>query len=145
MRENGRVTQSDRALHEAMTRVGDRWTLQVVAALLDGPRRFADLQAALPGVASNILSARLKHLEREGLARAIPYSKRPPRMEYELTATGMELAGALRLLASWGASVAPHAETPRHAACGTPVEARWWCPTCARMVDEDDDGDVRWV
>ena len=50
-------------LAEALTRVGDRWTLLVVEALLPGPRRFNDLLGQVPGIAPNILSERLKRLE----------------------------------------------------------------------------------
>ena len=77
-------------LEEALASVGDRWTLLVVAALLDGPRRFGDLQRALPGIAPNVLSGRLRHLEEQGLVVAQPYSKRPPRYVYELTGAGGE-------------------------------------------------------
>src|ERR671925_1619714 len=118
-------------LAEALARVGDRWTLQVVEALLAGPRRFNDLLDQVPGIAANILSERLRRLEREALLVARPYSERPPRAAYELTAEGRELAGALRLLAHWGArhTDPAEAEAPRHLACGTVIEARWYCPT----------------
>jgi DNA-binding HxlR family transcriptional regulator len=129
--------QSSSPLAEALTRVGDRWTLLVVEALLAGPRRFSDLLGQIPGIAANILSERLKRLEREALLIARPYSERPPRAEYELTAAGKELAGALRLLADWGARHADPAEAPRHPACGTPVQARWYCPTCDCLVDDE--------
>ena len=89
-------------LAAALARVGDRWTLLVVEALLPGPRRFNDLLSQIPGIAANILSDRLKRLERDGLLVARPYSQRPPRAAYQLTAEGTELAGALRLLAHWG-------------------------------------------
>ena|SRR5690349_8361999 len=89
-------------LAEALARVGDRWTLLVVEALLSGPRRFNDLLGQIPGIAPNILSERLRRLEREALLVARPYSERPPRAAYQLTAEGRELAGALRLLAHWG-------------------------------------------
>jgi len=124
-------------LAEALARVGDRWTLLVVEALLDGPRRFNDLLGQLPGIAANILSERLKRLEREGLLVARPYSDRPPRAAYQLTAEGRELAGALRLLAYWGAGHTDPAQAPRHPACGTPIEARWYCPTCDQLVDHE--------
>src|ERR1700739_3554126 len=117
--------QGSSPLAEALARVGDRWTLLVVDALLAGPRRFSDLVADVPGSAANILSERLKRLEREALLVARPYSERPPRVAYELTAEGKELAGALRLLAYWGSGHADAAHAPRHAACGTPIEARW--------------------
>jgi DNA-binding HxlR family transcriptional regulator len=124
-------------LSEALAILGDRWTLLVVEALLDGPRRFNDLLDQLTGIAANILSERLKRLEREGLLVARPYSDRPPRASYQLTAEGQELAGALRLLAYWGSGHADPAQAPRHSACGTPIEARWYCPTCDRLVDDE--------
>ena len=126
-------------LHHALTRIGDKWSLLLIAALLDGPKRFGDLLEAAPGIAPNILSQRLGHLEREALVVARPYSERPPRFSYELTAAGHELAGALRLLADWGARHGEAADPPRHAACGTPLEAVWWCPTCERPADEPED------
>ena len=75
-------------LAEALARVGDRWTLLVVEALLAGPRRFNDLLGQIPGIAANILSERLRRLEREALLVARPYSERPPRAAYQLTAEG---------------------------------------------------------
>jgi DNA-binding HxlR family transcriptional regulator len=133
------------ALDVAMARVGDRWTLLIVDALLDGPRRFKELEAAVPGLAPNVLSARLRRLESEGLIVAVPYSARPPRHEYRVTDQGRELAGALRLLARWGArATGGEAEGPRHRSCGTLLEARWYCPTCERVTERADD-DVEWL
>ena len=143
------MAQSETAsspLAEALARVGDRWTLLVVEALLTGPRRFNELLDQIPGIAANILSERLKRLEREGLLVARPYSERPPRAAYQLTADGRDLAGALRLLASWGAAHTDPAAAPRHHACGTPIEARWYCPTCDHLVgDEPDQAEVHFV
>ena len=132
------------ALAEALERVGDRWTLLVIEALLDGPRRFGDLKDGVPGIAPNILTQRLRHLERQALVVARPYSERPPRFVYELSSAGAELAGALRLLADWGARQAESAEPLRHTACGTALEARWWCPSCESPVDEGstDEGEL---
>jgi DNA-binding HxlR family transcriptional regulator len=132
-------------LADALARVGDRWTLLVVGALMDGPRRFGDLQSDVPGIAPNILIQRLRHLEREALVVARPYSERPPRMVYELSAPGRELAGALRLLADWGARNSDAAEPARHGACGTPLEVRWYCPTCERTVDEDEADELEYI
>jgi DNA-binding HxlR family transcriptional regulator len=130
-------------LADALSRVGDRWTLLVVAALLDGERRFNELQEELAGIAPNVLSARLKLLAEQALIVSRPYSERPPRFVYELTESGRELAGALRLLADWGARTAGAAEPLRHTACGSVLEARWWCPDCEEVVDDAaDDGDV---
>ena len=131
-------------LDDALARVGDRWTLLVVAALLDGPKRFNELQEELDGIAPNVLSSRLKALTEQALVVAQPYSERPPRFAYELSESGRELAGALRLLADWGAR-AGGAEPYRHDACGSALEARWWCPACGIVVDDPDDDDVVYV
>jgi DNA-binding HxlR family transcriptional regulator len=90
-------------LDQALAALGDRWSLLVVDALMAGPRRFGELQEAVAGIAPNVLSARLRSLERHGVLVAEPYSLRPLRYRYELTARGEELAEPLRLLAAWGA------------------------------------------
>jgi len=132
-------------LAAALERVGDRWSLLVIEALLAGPRRFGELSTDVAGIAPNILSERLKRLEGERIVRATPYSERPPRFTYALTDEGQELAGVLRLLADWGSRGSAHAEPMRHGACGTPVEARLWCPTCARSIDEPEADELRFV
>jgi DNA-binding HxlR family transcriptional regulator len=127
------------ALDTALTQVGDRWSFLVVDALLDGPRRFGQLQDAVPGIATNVLTQRLRRLGDARVVVARPYSDRPPRAAYELTAAGRELAGALRLLTQWGAETGA-AVAPTHALCATPLEARWWCPTCDQLVDDPGEG-----
>lgn len=117
-------------LEAALERVGDRWSFLVVEALLAGSRRFNELAEAVPGIAPNILADRLRRLERDGVLVGRPYQERPPRLEYELTADGRDLAGALRLLADWGSRHATGGEPLRHVLCGTALEARWFCPTC---------------
>jgi DNA-binding HxlR family transcriptional regulator len=143
------MAQSETAsspLAEALARVGARGTLLVGEALQPAPRRFNELLDQVPGIAANILSERLKRLERDAQLGARPYTERPPRAAYPLTPEGQELAGALRLLAYWGAGHADPAQAPRHPACGTPVEARWYCPTCDHLVDhEPDHAEVHFV
>ena len=130
-------------LELALERVGDRWSLLLVEALLDGSRRFNELQEGVAGIAPNILADRLRRLEREGVVHARPYTDRPPRMEYALTAAGRDLAGALRLLADWGARRSPDSDPVRHRLCGTPLEARWYCPTCTVLVESGDAEEAR--
>jgi DNA-binding HxlR family transcriptional regulator len=144
-RESAMRDRASSPLAEALIRVGDRWTLLIVQALLAGPRRFNELLEEIPGIAPNILSERLKRLERDALLVSRPYIERPPRAAYELTAEGMELAGALRLLAHWGARHAVAAEAPRHATCGTPFEARWYCPTCDHLVDDESELEMQFL
>ncbi len=135
---------SNPSLAHAAERIGDRWTILVVGALLNGARRFGELSDEVPGIATNILTRRLKHLERSGLLVARPYSQRPRRVEYQLTADGRDLADALRLLASWGARNSGGEDPRRHESCGTPMEMVWHCPTCERDV-LDGESEVRYL
>ena len=136
-------------LVDAVGQVGDRWSLLVIDGLLSGPRRFGELLEDVDGLAPNILSKRLKQLEADGLIVAEPYSRRPLRHSYRLTAAGEELAGVLRMLTQWAASRRPPGSqlpaTLTHAACGSALEARWYCPTCDQVVDHDHTDDVRWL
>jgi DNA-binding HxlR family transcriptional regulator len=95
-------------LEAAASVVGDRWSLLVVDALRVGPLRFADLESRVTGVAPNVLSRRLRDLEAAGLVVPVPYSERPKRHHYDLTALGRELAPALAALARWGEQLLEH-------------------------------------
>jgi DNA-binding HxlR family transcriptional regulator len=115
------------SLSQALTRVGDRWTLEIVAALLVAPARFGELSERVEGIAPNTLTQRLRHLESESLLTATPYSERPLRLVYELTEEGRELAGALQLLEAWGAG---------HSEPADPDDDH--CPLCGSRIDAGD-------
>src|SRR6516225_3992446 len=89
-------------LSMALEDVGDRWTLHIVYALLDGPKRYADLQAFLRGAGSNVLADRLKRLAKSGVvgrsAGATPGSD----TTYHLTERGRGLAPAIQGLVAFG-------------------------------------------
>jgi DNA-binding HxlR family transcriptional regulator len=86
----------------ALDVVGDRWALLVVRDLLFGPLRFGDLAEGLPGIGTNTLAARLKHLEAFGVVhrRLLPLPDRGT--VYELTPYGRELEPILLALGRWG-------------------------------------------
>src|SRR5918994_5023270 len=136
--------RSDRAgldaagLDSAVRRIGDRWTLRLVGALLDGDRTFGELATDVDGIAPNILTARLKSLQAGGLVVAPPYERRPLRMRYSLSEPGRRLATAIASLAEWGARRDGSGHGARHEVCGTPLETRQWCPTCEQPVDAAD-------
>src|SRR5215470_9491187 len=81
--------------------VGERWTLLIVRDVFLGLRRFDELQESL-GIARNVLTDRLNRLVDEGILERVPYSERPARHEYRLTAKGLELNVALTALRQWG-------------------------------------------
>ena len=125
--------QGATALREAVSRIGDRWSLLLVETLLAGPLRWRDLLEGTAGIAPNVLADRLRRLERAGVVTSSAYSHRPPRMTYELTEDGRGLADVLKLLAAWGGE---EHTAPAHSVCGTALEVRWFCPTCEMTVEE---------
>ena len=132
------------SLDDAARRIGDRWSLRLVGALLDHDRTFGELSTEVDGIAPNILAARLKTLQGLALVMATPYEERPLRMRYALTEPGRRLATAIASLAEWGARREGRRNGPIHQTCGTPVESRPWCPTCERIVDEAESSDLVW-
>ena len=125
-------------LDAAARMVGDRWSLRLVGALLEGDRTFGELAGAISGIAPTILTARLRTLQSLGLLTATPYALRPVRMRYSLTATARPLAAAIATLAEWGAAREGMPGPAMHRSCGTPVVTRRWCATCDEPVDHRD-------
>jgi DNA-binding HxlR family transcriptional regulator len=120
--------------------IGDRWSMLVVAALAAGGCRYGELADRVAGISTNVLAGRLAALAEAGLIVGEPYSPRPDRLRYELTAEGRALVDALSGLAAWGAEGDDEA-TLRHE-CGTELEVRWWCPACDVAVEPGEAGQV---
>lgn len=93
-----------------MSVVANRWTLDIVRALLAGARRFGEISAAIPGLSDRLLSERLKTLEAEGIVSRIVLPETPVRVEYHLTERGTELAEPVAALAAWAERWIPLAE-----------------------------------
>ena len=119
---------------KALELVGDRWTLLIVRDLLGGTRRFQDLAASQKGIAPNMLSARLKLMERHGLVRREFYSEHPPRAQYTLTDRGRDLALVVGALASWGTRHVYRRAQLVHADCGHEVKLGYHCAECGTRV-----------
>jgi DNA-binding HxlR family transcriptional regulator len=86
----------------ALDVVGERWALLVVRELVLGPKRFTDLKAHLPGIATDVLSQRLRQLEQAGILRATALPHPASGQAYELTERGHELEPVLHALGRWG-------------------------------------------
>jgi DNA-binding HxlR family transcriptional regulator len=90
------------AVARALDVVGERWTLLIVRDLLMGPKRYTDLRAGLPGIATDILTARLRTLEEAGFVRRRDLPPPAPATVYELTETGNLLGPAILALGQVG-------------------------------------------
>lgn len=90
------------AVARALDSVGERWSLLIVRELLQGPRRYTDLHADLPGVSTDILATRLKQLEAEGVVERRRLERPAAVTVYQLTERGAQLRGVVAALAEWG-------------------------------------------
>src|SRR5262245_44321720 len=98
---NLHVPEDCRAVSEVLARVGDKWTVQVVATLGEGPKRFNELRRAVGGISQRMLTLTLRALERDGLLTRTVYPTIPPRVDYELTKLGKSLLEPVKGLSRW--------------------------------------------
>ena len=119
------------ALARALDVAGDRWTLLIIRELMPGPRRFTDLTDGLPGIPRNLLTERLRALERDGV---IVRQELPPpasRQVYALTEDGHDLAEAMVPLIAWGAGRLGEREPTEN------FRARWAAVGMMALADPD--------
>lgn len=102
-------------IRQVLDRIADKWSLLIVSTLEPGRMRFTELQRHIPGVSQRMLSLTLRNLERDGLVLREAYAEVPPRVEYELTATGRSLLTPAMALAEWAIEHLPEIEASRAA------------------------------
>ncbi len=90
-----------RVVRLTFDRLGDKWSLLVIAILSGGPQRFTALKSAVDGISQRMLTLTLRKLERDGLVQRTAYAEIPPRVEYELTDLGHTMIGPVTALADW--------------------------------------------
>lgn len=88
-------------VRQILGRVGDKWSLLVIANLHDGPRRYSYLQQVVTGISQRMLTLTLRQLGEDGLITRTAYAEVPPRVEYSLTPLGESLLGAATSLIQW--------------------------------------------
>jgi DNA-binding HxlR family transcriptional regulator len=125
------------SIARALEVVGERWTLLILRDAVLGLGRFEEFQESL-GIASNVLTSRLKLLCDEGVLERVPDEERPGRPKYVLTDKGRELAPALITLMKWGDHHYPTPGGPPqltlHRSCGGTVSADLHCDRCGKQV-----------
>jgi DNA-binding HxlR family transcriptional regulator len=125
--------------------IGERWSLLIVRDVMNGNRRFGELQRSL-GIARNVLSARLQRLVDEGILERRAYQESPPRHEYFLTEKGLDLWPSLIALLGWGDRHSTGAEGPPmlivHKDCGGKISDRGICEDCGQVLNARDAAQV---
>jgi DNA-binding HxlR family transcriptional regulator len=90
-----------RAVSSVLARVGDKWSVLIVALLGDGPKRFNEIKRMVGGISQRMLTLTLRGLERDGLVTRTVFPTVPPRVDYELTALGRSLWEPVDALGAW--------------------------------------------
>ena len=90
-----------RPIHELLSLVGDKWTMQVVKHLGNGTMRFNEMRRAIDGISQKMLTTTLRNLERDGFVTRTIYPTIPPRVDYHLTDLGYELLVPITALSEW--------------------------------------------
>ncbi|MFD0365262.1 winged helix-turn-helix transcriptional regulator [Nocardia sp. GCM10030253] len=88
-------------LREVLDRVGDKWSVLVMALLADGPKRYSQLQRSIEGISQRMLTLTLRSLERDGMVARTVTPTSPPRVDYALTPVGATLSNQVDALIDW--------------------------------------------
>lgn len=98
---------------EVLTLVADKWTVQILHAVIQDYNRFGEMRRAIPTITRRMLTLRLRELERNGLLQRIDYGELPARVEYALTPLGKSLVAPLKALCEWSKGHLEEVETAR--------------------------------
>jgi DNA-binding HxlR family transcriptional regulator len=88
-------------VRDVLDRVGDKWSVLVIALLGDGPCRYSELRRAIDGISQRMLTLTLRNLQRDGLLTRTVTPSAPPAVSYELTPVGHTLSAELNSLLRW--------------------------------------------
>lgn len=88
-------------VREILTRVGDKWSVLVIALLGERTHRFSELKRDIEGISQRMLTLTLRQLERDGLVHREVYPTVPPKVEYSLTPLGESVLEPLQGLMCW--------------------------------------------
>jgi DNA-binding HxlR family transcriptional regulator len=89
------------SINEVLSRVGDKWSLQIISRLGEGTLRFSELKRSVEGISQRMLTLTLRQLERDGLVKRRVYATVPPKVEYTLSEFGRTILIPVSELANW--------------------------------------------
>jgi DNA-binding HxlR family transcriptional regulator len=91
-------------VRQVLDRIGDKWSVLVIANLHDGAKRYSHLHEAVPGISQRMLTLTLSQLSQDGLITRTAYAEVPPRVEYALTPLGESLLDPVSSLIRWASA-----------------------------------------
>lgn len=124
-------------LAQTLNLLGDRWTMLVLHRISKNKNTFKELQEVLETIPTNILSNRLKLLERSGLIYSELYNEHPPRYRYIVTEKGKDFNHVFNTMILWSNKYLDNCgRTVCHKECGNQVEVKYYCKNCDEYVDD---------
>ncbi len=108
-----RIRHDGCPVRDVLSRIGDKWSVLVVALLRDGPMRFSELRRSVDGISQRMLTLTLRGLERDGLVNRTVTGTTPPRVDYELTDLGRTVLKPILSLADWAEKNRPAIQAAR--------------------------------
>lgn len=89
--------------HLAMSMLEGRWKFAILYVLsARGTLRFKELERAIPGISTRMLTKELKHLQEHGIVERVAYATVPPKVEYSLTGIGKSITPVIEAISDWG-------------------------------------------
>ncbi|WP_445358620.1 winged helix-turn-helix transcriptional regulator [Microbulbifer sp. ANSA005] len=95
------VNDDECPIRNVVAQIGDKWSILILFALVDGPDRFNSLKSRIEGISQRMLTQTLRDLERDGFVLRSVFAQVPVKVEYELTDLGRGLSAAVWKLVSW--------------------------------------------
>ena len=84
--------------------IGGRWKPVLICHLLEGPKRFGELNRLIPNATERMITLQLRELEADGVVSRAVFAEVPPRVEYDLTEFGKSLDPILVAMREWGST-----------------------------------------